>query len=74
MNKESEIKVFTDNLRYLRKKHGFTQRQAAALLGVGVHSISLLEKGVLPPRLGVLFVEKAAKLYHVRISALFYPL
>ncbi len=52
------IKIFSKNIKYLRKSRGITQKEMAKLLGIGAKSLSRLEKGELPSHLmvGVLFV------------------
>ena len=48
---DKEIAVLGKNLYTLRLKNGLTQKEMAKLLKIGVRSLSLLENGVLPPRM-----------------------
>lgn len=46
-----QLLILCDNVRILRRRAGLTQKEMAKRLGVGVGSISMLEKGVVPKRL-----------------------
>lgn len=52
MNNTEEIAIFCENVRRLRTKHGLSKKEMARRLEIGVHSLSLLESGVLPKWLG----------------------
>ena len=52
MDNTKEIAIFCENIRRLRAMHGLSQKEMAKRLGIGVHSLSLLENGILPKRLG----------------------
>lgn len=56
------IEILSKNVKYLRKSRGITQKEMAKILGIGVGSLSKLEKGKLPPRLcvDVLFIMERA--------------
>ena len=48
---QEQLLNFCDNVRLLRRRAGLTKKEMAKRLGVGVGSISMLEKGVVPKRL-----------------------
>ena len=50
---EQKKDIFCDNIRYLRKSINLSKKEMANLLGIGLHSLNLLEKGMIPPRLSV---------------------
>ena len=50
MDISQELLNFCSDVTYLRKKHGLTQAQMAEIMGVGVGTVRLLERGVLPPQ------------------------
>ena len=50
---ENSVEIMGRNIFLLRVKHRLNQRQMASILGIGVSSLSKLEKGVLPPRMTV---------------------
>ena len=52
-NIDKEIKIFCENLKYLRKEKGLSKKEMAKKLGIGVQSLSVLESGRLPPRLSL---------------------
>lgn len=74
MNNSTEIKIFFSNLKWLREKHGLTQRQMAKRLNTSLYTISKLEKGELPPRLSVEFLMTIYDVFGVHPKRLFSPL
>lgn len=42
---------FCKNLKAVRKKNKLTQKEMAKILGIGVASLSSIERGKVPPRL-----------------------
>ncbi len=52
MDNKDEIAIFCENIRRLRVKHALSKKEMAKRLEIGVHSLSLLENGVFPKRLG----------------------
>ena len=40
---------FCQNIRRLRMEHKFSQKQMASMLGIGVKSLRLLERNIIPP-------------------------
>lgn len=51
MNNTEEVAIFCENIRRLRAQHRLSKKEMAKRLEIGVHSLSLLESGVLPTRL-----------------------
>lgn len=49
---------FCKNLKKVRKKNKLTQKEMAKILGIGVVSLSAIERGKVPPRLKVDIVIK----------------
>ena len=60
MKKETdkELEVFMKNIVWLRKKNGLTKKEMAEVLGISVHSLNKIEKGVFPPRTPVEIVVR----------------
>ena len=52
-NQHMDREVLTHNLLWLRKKHGYSQKTMAQIMGIGVTSLRRLERGELPPRLTI---------------------
>ena len=52
-NNDKEIKIFCENIKYLRKEQGLSKKEMAKKLGISTASLSILESGKLPPRLTV---------------------
>ena len=74
MDKGNEIKIFTDNVLYLRKSHGYTQKQMAARLDISVYQLRLLEKGVLPKSLSTAVLFRIHDAFSIHPKDLFHPL
>ncbi len=54
MNKKNTKELFylSKNVTFIRKSNNLSKKEMAKLLGIGVKSLSKLEKGELPPRMG----------------------
>lgn len=75
MNKSDEqIKSFCRNIKYLRKKHGYSQSEMAKILGIGVNSLRELEREELPPSLSVDVVYAIAKNFGILPKDIFFDL
>lgn len=48
-----DLEIFCENFRWMRQHHGLTQKQMAQCLEISVGYVRRLERGELPPRLGV---------------------
>ena len=60
---EQELKIFTENIKFLRQKASFTQSQMAELLNISIGSLEKLESGVIPKRLSVEVVFKIMSVF-----------
>ena len=71
--KENEIQLrnLLDNIRWIREYYCIPQKRMAQLLGIGVRSLKTLEKGILPPRLGINIVFQLHKEFRYSVSNLF---
>lgn len=67
--KENEI--FCKNMLILRKHLGMTQRDFAKALRIGVHSLSLIEQGRIPARLGATILIKIYVCFGIMPSEMF---
>lgn len=74
MKNHYELQIFCQNIRDLRQRHNLTQAQMARIMGVGLHSIRLLERNVLPPQLHCDVIYRLSTHFHIRPSRLFLPL
>lgn len=52
MNKETEIMLFCENIKSIRKTNKLSKKEMAKLIGIGTKSLTLIENGRLPPKLG----------------------
>ena len=67
---ENEIQIFLTNLSYLRRKYGYTKKQMAHLLGIGLPSLRMIEQGILPPRLSTEVVLRAEEEFGIAAARL----
>ena len=68
---EDEAKHFCENVKELRKANGLSQKEMAQKLDISVNSLSMLEKGTIPPRLSVAIVIKIHKIFGVKPAQMF---
>lgn len=73
MDKGNEIKIFTDNVLYLRKSYGYTQKQMADRLDISLYQLRLLEKGVLPKNLSTAILFRIHDVFAIHPKDLFQP-
>ena len=71
MNNMASVFIFFENIRYLRKKHRLTQKQMAEILGIGIKSLSLIERGILPPRLSGAVLLRAEEYFKIPLKDMF---
>ncbi len=71
MKTDEEVKIFGKNIKKLRKQSGMSQKNFAAKFDIGVGSLRLIEKGVLPNRLSVDFLMKVCSSYGISPSKIF---
>ena len=67
----NERQNFLFNLEALRKQHHLTQKQMAQILGIGIHSWRMIERGIMPPRLSTEVVYNAADAFGIPAARLF---
>lgn len=53
---ENDFSILCGNLRYLRVSGNLTQKKMAELLHISIGAVRQLEKGEMPPRLGINFI------------------
>ena len=68
---KEECLVFVRNIAYLRKKNGLSKRKMANLLGIGVYSITKIEKGIFPQNLNADVIYNIYKEFGIRPSEQF---
>ena len=68
---DAEIENFVFNIVRLRNHHKLSKREMAKILRIGIKSLDKLEKGVIPPRIGVEVVFNIYKNFGVAPKDLF---
>ncbi len=63
--------IFCANVKELRKKNNLSKREMAKRLGIGVKSLTLIENGIIPPRLNCEILFYIRKSFGVKPSDLF---
>lgn len=66
-----EIVAFLENVAYLRKVHGLSKKAMADILNIGIASLNTIERGELPPQLGVDVLFRIQAAFDISASALF---
>jgi len=66
-----ELSVFCDNVRFLRKAHGLSQKEMAKIMGIGVGGLRIIERGTVPPRLDVFVLICLSDHFHISCDSLF---
>ena len=64
------VSVFCRNISGLRKQYGYSKKEMAQLLGIGIRSLNKIECGVLPPRLTVDVLFAVYEHFHIWPSVL----
>ncbi len=71
MATNKEIQLLCSNVRALRRQRNLSQREMAAIMGIGISSLRKLESGCLPPRLRLDAVFALADAFSLPPDALF---
>ena len=66
-----EVKIFCQNVKTLRKLYGYPKVKMAKILGIGVKSLSLIESGVIPPKLKCDVLVRIANAFGISPSSMF---
>ena len=74
MNNQEYTAQFCNNIRILRERNSLSQRKMADQLGIGIYSLRMIEKGILPPRLDWLVVLRIHEQFHILPEKIFLPL
>ncbi len=53
MKKQEELLNFCHNVKVVRQREALSKKKMAEIMGIGQHSLSLIENGVFPNRLGI---------------------
>lgn len=73
MNIKKDMQFFCENVKSIRRSNHLTQKEMAEILGIGVHSLSRLEKGELPRRMSVKVLFNIHKHFGILPKDLFLP-
>lgn len=68
-----DIRIFGENLRFLRKKNRLTQKQLAKLLNVSTYCIQKAEQGIFVDSLYIDTLWDICRQFHLPITTLFTP-
>lgn len=68
---DAEIENFLCNIIWLKNNYRLSKRKMAKMLGIGIKSLDKLEKGEIPPRIGVEVVFNIHKNFGVVPKGLF---
>ena len=65
--------IFCENIRLLRQTHRLSKKAMAQALQISVRSLSMIENGTIPPKLGCEMLFCASEHFRIPIRALFLP-
>ena len=71
MNKETEIMLFCENIKSIRKTNKLSKKEMAKLIDIGTKSLTLIENGRLPPKLGCDVLFKIQKEFGIAPKTMF---
>lgn len=64
-------KIFCLNVKKLRSAYGFSKKEMANILHIGVASLTKMENGILPPRMSCEAVLYICDSFHVTANQIF---
>ena len=73
MEQTDYFSVLAEHMKQIRKEEGLTQKEMAAKLGIGIATLSKLERGIIPPRLSCSVLFRVQKHFGVHPKDLFAP-
>ncbi len=65
MTQYKEDVCFCTNVRNLRKMYNLTKEQMSKVMGIGIHSLNLIEKGIIPQKLSINAVFALARYFRI---------
>ena len=68
---DEEIITFCQNIKILRERNGLSKKKMAEILGIGVKSLSNLEQGIMPPKMGTNIIFKISQHFKIKPCELF---
>ena len=69
-----EVHLFCENVKALRQRENLSKKEMAKRLGIGVGSLTQLERGTLPPRLRCNVLLKIYNCFGVSPDRMFLPI
>ena len=73
MKNSENFSLFSQHIKHIRNEAGLTQKEMAHILGIGVSTLSKIEKGVLPPRLSCSVIVRIHQHFGIHPKDLFSP-
>lgn len=71
LENEEEIKILAKNIAWLRNENHLSKKEMAALLKIGIPSLTQIESGDLPPRLRVNIIFEVQKVFGIAPKTIF---
>lgn len=73
VHKSKDSEIFGENIRFLRKAHGLTQKQMAQIMGISLYCLQKTEQGFFPNSLYMDALLRTARHFHLHPALLFTP-
>lgn len=74
MSKKADVKIFCNNIKYLRKKYNFSKTQMAKKLGVTIKTLTVIENGTIPTKMSCKVLENIHINFDIPPTGIFIPL
>ncbi len=71
MEKQGELLNFCHNVRILRQRENLSKKKMAEIMGIGRHSLNLIENGIIPERLGARSVMNICFAFNIQPKDVF---
>lgn len=68
---DEEILNFCKNVKFLRENNNLSKKEMAKILGIGIGSLTKLEKGEIPERMGANVIINICDYFHILPNKLF---
>ena len=73
MKNSDNFLAFAEHVKRIRKEAGLSQREMAVILGIGIPTLSKIERGILPSRLSCSVLFRIHQHFGIHPKNLFAP-
>ena len=66
-----QMVLFCQNIRILRERNKLNKKEMANILNIGIASLTKIEQGLMPPRIGVNIIFRISQYFKIEPHKLF---